>query len=135
MMVQVQAQVVLRAYDMQGDMLEHIGMGQPFTLEVAVDGVGTLDAPPVIKGLEKMYVRDNGMMSMNINGKASIKYTYKVRIDTTGVYTIGPAVISSNNQTSSSNSVTVKVIEQSVAAQPSDKKQGKHGKLPGYICP
>lgn len=119
------AQVTLKAYDMQGDAIDTIGMGQPFTLEVAVDGFSSLSNNPIIKGLEKLYVRESGTMSTIINGKSTVKYTYKTRIDTQGVHSIGPATIVENNQTFASNAITIKVVEPSVISARLDKKNGQ----------
>ncbi|MDR3551033.1 MAG: BatD family protein [Candidatus Babeliales bacterium] len=121
----VDAQVTLKAYDMQGDAVDTIGMGQSFTLEVAVDGFSSLSNRPIIKGLEKLYVRESGTMSTTINGKSTVKYTYKTRIDTQGVYSIGPATIVENNQTFASNAITIKVVEPSIISARLDKKNGQ----------
>jgi len=119
------AQVTLKAYDMQGNTLEYIGMGQPFTLEVAVDGFSSLNNNPIINGLEKLYIRENGVMSVTINGKSTVKYTYKTRIDTLGVHSIGPATIVEKNQTYASNTISIKVVEPSVVSAQLDKKNGQ----------
>lgn len=119
------ADVALKIYDMNGQSLNKVGMGQPFILEVAVDNANlAISGKPEIKGLENIYMRDNGVMSVTINGQSTMKYTYKVRIDTPNVYKIGPAIVHANNKPLTSNTVTVEVSDQPVALK-DDKNNGQ----------
>jgi len=121
----IHASVTLKAFDAYGGVLDKIGMGQSFTLEVAVQGVSALQDKPTIKGLESFYVRDNGLMSISVNGNSTIKYTYKVRIDTPGHYAIGPAIAIHNNQKLVSKPIVVNVVDQPVLKGKSDQKNGQ----------
>ncbi|MCX5922612.1 MAG: BatD family protein [Candidatus Dependentiae bacterium] len=109
--LQLQAGMVLTVADNNGDAVQAIGIGQPFVLQAAIDGGGSVNEWPRIEGLDGAYVRDNGMMRMTINGKTTLKYSYKVRIDTAGTYTIGPASVMQDGSMITSNKVTVRVTD------------------------
>jgi hypothetical protein len=84
-------------------------VGQPFLIEAIIDGVqGSIQAPH-IEGLDKFVARRTGMYMSSINGVSTTKYTYQVRIDQPGTYTIGPAKLSYKQQELVSNSITAHI--------------------------
>lgn len=118
------ADLLLKAYDTNGSQLKQAVVGQPFMLEVIVQNQKTSAAQPKIQGLDDMYVRNAGLMMTTINGDSTTKHRYKVRIDTAGNYTLGPATLSVNNQPLTSNTVTLIVTDQvPVQAQANKNKQ------------
>src|SRR5438552_2100520 len=68
-----------------------VSVGQPFIIEAIIDEVqGSVQAPQ-IECIERYNARRTGMYMSSINGVSTTKYTYHVRIDQEGTYTIGPA--------------------------------------------
>ena len=73
-------------------------VGQPFTLEVVIDDVYGAVSVPNIKGLDGCVSRLSGTYMSSINGKATTRYSYNVRIDKLGTHTIGPAIVHHQQQ-------------------------------------
>lgn len=84
-------------------------VGQPFIVEVIIDGVQGSVPAPEIQGIEQFVSRRSGMYMSSINGVSTTKYTYQVRIDHPGSYTIGPARLIHNQQEMISDSVSITV--------------------------
>jgi len=126
-MLHMHADITLKAWDVNGKELQKVGIGQPFTLEVAIDGA--TKEKPTIAGLEHLYVRDNGIMSITVNGKSTTKYSYKVRIDTPSFYKIGPATVNINNVPMTSNIITVEVTDQPIAPSQTDPKKNADSQI------
>lgn len=74
---------------MQGNDLQEASVGEPFLMTVSVEGDRSDE--PSVKGLQDFYVKRTSQRLMNINGKNSADYSYHVRVDKAGTYTIGPA--------------------------------------------
>ncbi len=86
-------------------------VGQPFTLEVIIDDVyGSVQAP-IIKGLDGCICQLVGTYSTSINGKATARYSYNIRIDKLGTYIIGPAIVRHQQQELISNQLQVSVVK------------------------
>lgn len=119
-------QISMQVFDADGNKLDVAGAGQPFTIEVTIEGVSNSNIRPEIQGLEKVYVRANGLFMTTINGRSTLKYKYKARIDSPGTYTIGPASIDDNGSTINSNIISLAVRDQPVA-QRVDKSQSNVG--------
>ncbi|HEX4069398.1 MAG TPA: BatD family protein [Candidatus Babeliales bacterium] len=86
-------------------------VGQPFTLDVVIDDVYGSVAKPSIKGLEKFNARQCGSYMSSVNGKATARYSYQVRIDKIGSYVLGPATVIHQQQTIISNELCVDVVK------------------------
>lgn len=86
-------------------------IGQPFIIDVIIDDVQGSVQVPTIKGLERFNAHRTGMYMSTINGRSSTRYSYQVRIDTVGSYTIGPAVVHYQQQELISNVVNVTVAK------------------------
>src|SRR5581483_7500207 len=108
----IQSQIKLEAFDVDGNQTNQAAIGQPFVLEVTIEGAQSSQIHPEIKGLEKCYVRNNGLFVTTINGRTTMKHKYRVRVDTPGIYTIGPAQANLNGTMLTSNNVSVKVSDQ-----------------------
>lgn len=118
--VQSYSLITLRASDEYGRATTTFNVGIPWVLEVALSDMPDVQDRPTIKGLDRVYARDSSMMTMSINGKSTIKYSYKVRFDTVGSYTIGPATVQKNGQVYNSNTLTINIVD-----QPTDDGQTK----------
>jgi hypothetical protein len=111
------AQLKIQAFDADGSPTQKVIVGEPFSLEVALQGSNNSNERPHIDGLEKMYVRSNGLMITTINGKTTTKYKYSVRIDIPGRHNIGPAHIMQNGSLLYSNTLSIKAVEQATGAK------------------
>ncbi len=96
-------------------------VGQPFTLDVVIDGVYGSVPMPTIKGIERFNARQCGVYSSSVNGKATARYSYQIRIDKIGSYVLGPATITHQQQEFVSNQVNVDVVKDIAAVQTQSK--------------
>lgn len=96
-------------------------VGQPFTLDVVIDEVYGSIQTPTIKGLNGFAVRQSGSYMSSINGKSSARYSYQVRIDKLGSFTLGPAIVTHQQQEYISNEVRVDVVKDVVTATNNNK--------------
>lgn len=106
------ASIKLEVHDVDGNDIRQIGVGQPFTLEVSIQGVNDTQVRPEIKGLENGYYRSNGVMITSINGHTKIKHKYRARFDTPGFYIVGPAKANDGGNQLISNTEGITVSEQ-----------------------
>ena len=104
---------------------DQVVVGQQFVIDVTIDDVYGSVQPPVIKGLEKFNAQRTGVAMTSVNGKSNTRYSYQVRIDTLGSYTIGPAVVRYQQQELVSNTVNVAVVKDIVTAV-SHGRNGSH---------
>ena len=90
------------------------------TLTVRVSGCREIDARPVIKGTDAFEITPAGTASRVevVNGKVSsgIDYTYRLRPVKTGTFEIGPARVTVEGKTVSSNTVTLVVSRAPVSS-------------------
>lgn len=113
MTVVAQAKIDMRITTVNGERCQSVAVGQPFIIEVTIDNVSGSVAAPLIDGLEKYDARRTGVYMSSINGVSSTKYSYQVRINQLGTYTIGPARIHHNGVEMISDAVTVHVQAES----------------------
>jgi hypothetical protein len=106
----VYAGVVLRAVDDDGETIEQVQIGHPFTLEVIITDLGQT-VPPAIEGVSQLVIRRTGYQMHTINGVSSLKYSYLARIDQPGSYTVGPARVTAQAGQYSSNQLTLEATE------------------------
>jgi hypothetical protein len=112
----------LAVYDTEGNKCKSIGTGQPFMLEVTLEGVDSGQQRPEIKGIEHFYVRNGGLFMSSINGHATVKHKYKVRIDNPGNYKLGPALFNKNGTQLVSNTADIRVTDQPMPAHITKEK-------------
>jgi len=110
------ARVVMEVRAENG-MRDQVVIGQPFIIDVNIDDLGGSVQQPVIKGLERFNARRTGIATTIINGKSNVRYSYQVRIDALGSYTIGPAVVYHQQQEFISNTVNITVVKDIAAIQ------------------
>jgi hypothetical protein len=113
-----QGAFALRALDLNGQSLEKGAVGVPFALELVITDQQHVQSSPAIKGLEKLHIQEQGLVSTIqtvINGVRSHKkvYRYIVRADKEGTYTLGPATIGGEK----SNSISLQVGKHQEIAQ------------------
>lgn len=89
-------------------------VGQPFVIEAIIDGVHGSVSAPHIEGLDAFFAKRTGMYMSSINGVSTTKYTYHVRIDQPGNYTIGPARLVHQQQEFLSNTLSVVIGNETV---------------------
>jgi len=114
------AKVELTLKDMDGKALKKASIGEPFMLEVFIDGINSKTSPePDIKGLDVFKVHNAGCYMDIINGWIIKKY--KIRCDKEGEYTIGPATISVRDKVFSSSTKKIFVDAESVSQERCEK--------------
>lgn len=112
------AQVTLKAFDMEGHELRQAGAGQPFTLEVDVQGLGNVMQKPTIDAPDSITMRSVGYHMASVNSDVTIKHKYRVVAQTPGAYWVGPAKIEKDGREYVSNKIKIEVGQQAVAATP-----------------
>jgi len=125
------ARVVMEIRPENG-MRDQVVIGQPFTIDVTIDDVYGAVQEPVIKGLAAFNAHRTGMYMSSINGKSTTRYSYQVRIDTIGTYTLGPAIVHNQQNQSVSNEVTVAVVKD-IAATQSAGKNNSHQETKTFL--
>lgn len=101
--------IQLKLATLDGAPLQQAAVGQPFLLNVVVTNANDMAQYPVLKGIDNFHVRQSGFQMNMINGNTAITYHYRVRIDTAGTYTLGPAQLTHENTTVESEPITVTV--------------------------
>ncbi len=91
--------------------LNSVVVGQPFILDVVIDDVYGSVPMPTIRGIEKFNPRQCGSYMSSVNGRATARYSYQVRIDRIGSYLLGPATIVHQQQELVSNQLRVDVVK------------------------
>ena len=92
--------------------LKEAGVGQPFLLHVIVQNASNTAQYPIIKNIEKYSVRRSGFQMNMVNGTTSTTYSYQIRIDALGTFTLGPAQISEDNGIVESEPISVTVANE-----------------------
>lgn len=117
-------QVAMRAVDDQGQELVQAAAGHSFTLEVRIENATASAQAPRIAGLDPFDVHRTGVAMNIINGVASVKYTYRMRVDTPGSYTLGPAEVVDGSEVGHSKTLKLNVGTSVVvqAPKPSNSK-------------
>lgn len=117
------ADVSLKLTSMDGISLKEAGTGQPFLLDVIINNASNTAQYPVLKGIENLHVRQSGFQMNMVNGTTSVTYHYRVRIDTPGSYTFGPAQITEPNGIVESAPITVIVGQDQKTSAPAKRTQ------------
>lgn len=107
--VVVYGEIFLSITDEYGDSLEQVQMGRAFMIEVSLKGSTYGDAVLQVEGMDKFAIQNTMQRYEMINGETTIKHSYSVIALRPGDYSIGPAVVTHNNQKEESNTVAVKV--------------------------
>lgn len=118
------ATINLKLTTLEGAVLHQAGVGQPFLLNVIVTDTSNSAQYPALKGIDNLHVRQSGFQMNMVNGATSITYHYRVRIDTPGEYTLGPATIVEGNNTIESDPIKVTVGDQQKSNAPRNQKTG-----------
>jgi hypothetical protein len=112
------ASIVLRIVDINGrTALKTVAVGQPFVVEMRLQGFDETKKAPTIPGLASLRVQQKQEQLSVVNGKVTNLYQYVCRIDTTGSYGLGPVTIDHNGKQVTSNILTFMVQEQAEPAQ------------------
>ncbi|MFZ5953551.1 MAG: BatD family protein [Candidatus Dependentiae bacterium] len=93
-----------------GDQLNQALVGQPFLAQVTIAPATSTHVQPELSGNEHMHIRPAGFQMQTINGASHITFNYRVYADAEGMFVLGPARLTTNNQSLVSNQVTVKVV-------------------------
>lgn len=121
------AHISLELTDMQGNELQEASAGEPFLMVVSVEDSDQQDEPTV-KGLQDFYVKRISQRLMSVNGKKSASYSYQVRVDKAGTYTIGPAYYDDSQEKSKAVRIKVQPTgapRQQVKQNQKEKKDAK----------
>ncbi|GMU19743.1 MAG: hypothetical protein AMXMBFR12_09350 [Candidatus Babeliales bacterium] len=128
------ATINLKLTTLEGAALEQAGVGQPFLLNVVVTNTTNSAQYPTLKGIDNLHVRQSGFQMNMVNGDTSITYHYRVRIDTPGTYTLGPATIVEGSNTLESNSISVTVSDQQKSTGSRTQKAAAQAPTLKLIC-
>jgi oxygen tolerance protein BatD len=127
----VDARVSMEARTADGLRCESAVMGQPFLLEVTIDNVYGSVQTPTIEGIDTFFAKRTGTYMSSVNGKSTTKYTYQIRIDEPGTYTLGPAYLTHQQQNFVSN--TVKMIISKDVPVVTKQKNTKQSELKVFL--
>jgi len=138
------ASIVLRITDVTSRMpLKVVAIGEPFILDIRLQGFDEAKKVPLIPGLEKVRVQQTQEQLSIVNGAITNQYQYVCRIDTPGSYTVGPVTVEHNGTPVSSNTLNFIAQEQAEpvptqrsatsSANSSSNKQ-RHKKEQPVIC-
>lgn len=119
----VAAEMTLRVLDTDRTPLKQAGAGHPFILDVMVTDVSSMGQMPTIEGIEQYPVKNSGVRISSINGKTTANYSFELRIDTPGSYTIGPAKVIDRGREVRSDTVTVVVGQQQIEKNQSESSK------------
>lgn len=111
--------------------LKEAGAGQPFLLHVIVNNASNTAQYPILQGIDNLHVRQNGFQMNMVNGTTSITYQYRIRIDTPGIYTLGPAQFNEPQGVVESKPITVTVAQEQKTTEV--KKQTSNKPLPSFL--
>ncbi len=119
------ATVSLKVTTMDHAALKAAGVGQPFLLHVSVQNANNTAQYPVLKNVEKYAVRRSGFQMNMVNGATSTVYSYQIRIDEPGTYTLGPAQITEDHGIVESEPIIVTVTNEQQYVEPKRNNDGK----------
>lgn len=103
------AEIKLTLRDIDGNRTKDAVIGKPFLLDVHMQSHGGTMRYPIIDGLEEFTAHKSGFQLNTINGASTAIYTYQVRIDKPGDYTLGPAHSQTSQGIEKSNTVIISV--------------------------
>jgi len=104
---------------------KQVAVGERFTLEYKTELAGANFTPPNMQNLQVLSGPNMSESSININGKRSRSFivSYVLRALKEGEAKIGPATLSTKNETFNSEAITIKVAKQ---AQSNAQAQGEN---------
>ncbi len=106
------ADVTLKLSTTDGNELDYVLAGQPFSIEVTIKDMPSTITEPKIFGSTNIELKLSGTYMSSINGKATKRYSYWVRIDEPGTFTIGPASVEHKGYSYQSQEETIEVVTQ-----------------------
>jgi hypothetical protein len=89
--------------------LVQAGIGHPFLLELTLPDVYSVGPHPSVQGLEHFMVKPSGVYLETTNNKSTALYTFELRSDREGTYTLGPTVKLPHDSPYTVVPITVKV--------------------------
>ena len=128
------ATINLKLTTLEGAALEQAGAGTPFLLNVVVTNTSNSAQYPTLKGIDNLHVRQSGFQMNMINGATSVTYHYRVRIDTPGNYTLGPAQITEENSIIESNPITITVGDIQKSSGTRAQKSAAAAPIMKFMC-
>lgn len=124
-MPQPTAQLIIK--DISGTPITRSSAGVPFNLECIIDGANSLQENPSIIGLDQCAViNQRSFNSMHIfNGKtvSQYRFSYTLRFDKPGTYTVGPAQAVIDHQNITVPAITIAIDKQTPQAPATDNKK------------
>lgn len=103
-------EMVLELATTDGDKLDQALVGQPFLARVTIAPATSSYSQPELSHSDHLQVRPAGFHMQSINGASEITYNYRVYADAEGVFKIGPARLTTQQQSLVSNDVSVTVV-------------------------
>jgi len=127
-------QITLKAKSTDGFKLDQAAVGQPFVVEVVVEGSSSSKRPE-IKGIERFRTSQTGVSVQIINGQASVTHSFHVIASKPGEYIIGPAIIEDKGNTYESNKLDVSVSDQQLLDPEDELKRSENQKVIFELIP
>lgn len=115
----VASDITLEIMDVNKRPLQQAQVGVPFLLEISFEGNG--NKPVSIEGLDQFHNKCVRTYRMTVNNRATTSYTYELRADKVGTYTIGPALVMRNHGPEQSNVITIVVAHEQQFAKEKKK--------------
>lgn len=106
----VLAQVTLKIVDTQGEAVDRIGAGVPFKIIASAQGSAVQHRDLMVQGLEQAAIEGHESRMQRVNGDRTIAHVYTARINKTGSYVFGPALVETKGQRLQSEPVTLEVV-------------------------
>lgn len=115
--------ITVRLLSQDGEAIEYVAVGEPFRVEVVMEGMGQAPKNLTIPGLDKINARRNGYYLTTINGVSSIKFNFQAQIDKPAVIPIGPVTVMHDDKEIKSNKLRVIAkVDDSTTIQRKQKK-------------
>ena len=100
-----------------------VQVGRPFTIEAALTGAKDMNVSPTIQGLDQFSVEGTTWRYEMVNSETSIKFNYSVVAKKSGVFTLGPALLTHENKKEVSNALQVIVGNEQVSSSGQQEKE------------
>ncbi len=128
--------ITLSLRSMDGTEIEQVAVGEPFRVEVVLEGMGQGLNAIEVPGLEKINGRRNGYYLTTINGVSTVRFNYQAQVDKPMMAFLGPVVVDHEGKEIRSNKL--KVVARMDAtpthgARPSRKKDQDDTFLRFYV--
>jgi hypothetical protein len=118
-----QSSITFRLLSLDGEKIEYVVAGEPFRLEVYMEGVGQAPQTIDVPGLDRLNAVRNGFFVATINGHSTVRYSYKAQVNKAGVFLLGPVTIQYDGKEISSDRFRIIAREERTTSAQSHTKR------------